>query len=98
MSLRVTIELPGEGGPQAVLSALENYKAQLRTSAGELRQRLREFEQRHGVSTEHFLSAMAAEDLAGGDMEYVQWAGHAKLLRGVEAELDELEQAHVHVP
>ena len=32
---------------------------------------------------------MTAEDLAGGDMEYVEWAGEAKLLEGWVAELKE---------
>jgi hypothetical protein len=36
---------------------------------------------------------MAAEDLAGGDLEYVEWAGEAKLLEGLNAELGELEGA-----
>ena len=36
---------------------------------------------------------MAAEDLEGGDLEYVEWAGEARLLEGLEAELQELENA-----
>jgi hypothetical protein len=32
------------------------------------------------------------EDLAGGDREYVEWAGEARLLEGFEAELRALEQ------
>jgi hypothetical protein len=31
------------------------------------------------------LQEMAAEDLEGGDLEYVEWAGEAKLLEGLEA-------------
>mgnify|MGYP007112948611 CR=1 FL=1 len=56
------------------------------------------FEERHGVSTEHFLTHMAAEDLAGGDLEYVEWAGEAKLLGSLETELGELEQARYELP
>jgi hypothetical protein len=41
---------------------------------------------------------MTAEDLAGGDLEYVEWAGEAKLLEGLEAELRELEDARCHLP
>jgi hypothetical protein len=40
---------------------------------------------------------MAAEDLHGGDLEYVEWAGEAKLLEGLEAELRELEHASYHI-
>jgi hypothetical protein len=41
---------------------------------------------------------MAAEDLAGGDLEYVQWAGEAQLLNRLEAELKELENARCQLP
>jgi hypothetical protein len=41
---------------------------------------------------------MAAEDQAGGDMEYVEWAGEAKLLEGLETELKELEDVRFRVP
>lgn len=36
---------------------------------------------------------MTAEDLTGGDWAYVEWAGEAKLLTGLQAELEELERA-----
>ena len=44
------------------------------------------------------LERLAAEDLAGGDLEYVEWAGEVKLLAGVEAELRELEDARYQLP
>ena len=46
-----------------------------------------------GWTQARFLREMTAEDLAGGDMEYVEWAGEAKLLEGLTAELGELEHA-----
>ncbi len=56
--------------------------------------RLAQFEQRYGVDTARFLQEMAAEDLEGGDLEYVEWAGEAKLLEGLEVEPRELERGH----
>jgi hypothetical protein len=41
---------------------------------------------------------MTAEDLAGGDLESLAWAGEAKLLEGLEAELYELEHVRYHFP
>jgi hypothetical protein len=52
---------------------------------------------RYGVDTMCFLHEMAAEDLQGGDLEYVEWAGEAKLLEGLETELRELEHASYHI-
>jgi len=59
---------------------------------------LAEFEQRYDVDTDHFLREMTAEDLEGGDLEYVEWAGEAKLLEGLEAELAELEHSRFQLP
>jgi hypothetical protein len=76
-----------------VLQALDAYKVRLRAGIERTKRRLAEFERRYGMETTRFLDEMAAEDLAGGDMEYVEWAGEAKLLQGLEAELEELEHA-----
>ncbi len=73
-------------------------KARLRASIERTRGRLAQFEQRYGVDTAHFLQEMAAEDLEGGDLEYVEWAGEAKLLEGLEAELTEVEHARYQLP
>ncbi len=96
--MQIVIEVSGDQGAQAVLQALETYKARLRASIGRTHQRLREFEQCHNVTTEHFLANMTAEDLPEGDMEYVEWAGEARLLEGLEAELRELGNARQQLP
>lgn len=81
-----------------MLHALDVYKARLRASIERTKRRLAEFEIRYGVDTARFLHEMAAEDLVGGDVEYVEWAGEAKLLHGLEAELEELEHARCQLP
>jgi hypothetical protein len=85
-------------GAQPVLQAIESYKARLRASIKRTQRRLTQFEQRYGVDTASFLQKMTAEDLEGGDLEYVEWAGEAKLLEGLEAELTELEHARYQLP
>ena len=98
MSVQMVIELKEKGGAQPVLQAIESYKARLRASIERTKRRLADFEQRYGVDTDHFLREMTAEDLEGGDLEYVEWAGEAKLLQGLEAELAELEHARYQLP
>lgn len=98
MSVEMTLELTDRAGAQAVLNALEAYKARLRASVERTERRLREFEARYGVDTRTFLAQMAAEDLAGGDLEYVEWAGEAKLLEGLRRELRDLEDVRVRIP
>ena len=94
MSIEMVIELPDQDAAITVQNALENYKARLRMNIKRTRNRLAVFEDRYGVTTDHFLSSMAAEDMQGGDAEYVDWAGEAKLCAGLEAELRDLEDAH----
>ncbi len=80
------------------MQALDAYKVRLRASIERTKRRLVEFENRYGVDTAHSLRVMTAEDLAGGDLEYVEWAGEAKLVEGLQAELRELEEARYQLP
>ena len=98
MSTQMVIELSDRLGVQVVFNALEIYKARLRAGIERTKRRLAGFEERFGVSTTHFLNEMTAEDLPGSDLEYVEWAGEAKLLEGLEAELGELEHARYQLP
>jgi hypothetical protein len=98
MSTQIVIELPNREGAQVVVHALESYKARLEASIERTKRRLQEFEQKYSVTTAFFLSRMAAEDLTGGDLEYIEWSGEAQLLEKLEAELKELEHAHYQLP
>jgi hypothetical protein len=86
MSVQLVIELREKQGAQPVIQAIESYKARLRASIERTQRRLVQFEQRYGVDTAHFLQEMTAEDLEGGDLEYVEWAREAKLLEGLEVD------------
>jgi len=98
MSVQMVIELRDREGAQTILQALDAYKVRLRAGVERTRRRLAEFETRYGMETARFLREMAAEELTGGDLEYVEWAGEAKLLEGLEAELRELEDARCQLP
>ena len=56
------------------------------------RERLLPFERKYGVSSEYFISEMVAEDLKGGDDEYVQWAGEYRLMQRLEEKLVRLQE------
>ncbi|NOX60799.1 MAG: hypothetical protein GXP42_02455 [Chloroflexi bacterium] len=97
MSVQITLEASHRKSVQTVTQALESYEARLQASIQRTRRRLAAFEERYGISTSRFLKEMTAEDLAGGDMEYVEWAGEAKLLHGLENELRELRDVRVQL-
>jgi hypothetical protein len=98
MSVHMVIELNNAEGAQTVLQALEAYKRELRSGIERTKRNLVEFESRYQVDTAHFLAEMVSEDLEGGDIEYVEWAGEAKILESLEAELLELEDARYQLP
>jgi hypothetical protein len=91
--MQMVTELEQKQAAHSIVSAIESYKIRLQASIGRTQRRLTEFEQRYNVATDYFLETMTAEDLQGGDIEYVTWAGEAKLLAGLQNELAELPEA-----
>ena len=55
--------------------ALEKEKLRIKYSLDLAVNRLKKFEQKYNIPTETFINQWSAEDLEGGDMEYVEWAG-----------------------
>lgn len=54
--------------------------------------RLAPFEQKYRTTSAKFIATMSAEDLQGGDDEYVQWAGEYKLMQRLEEKLRQLKK------
>jgi hypothetical protein len=98
MSTQLVIELKNRKDARSIHSAIEANKTRLQVNIRRTQRRLAEFEQQYGVTTAHFLQTMTAEDLTGGDMEYITWAGEARLLDGLENELAELEDVDYQLP
>ncbi len=74
-----------------VRTAISREIASLEVAIQIARTRLMPFERKYHVSSAHFLAEMAAEDLEGGDDEYVQWAGEYRLLQSLESRLQQLQ-------
>ena len=75
-----------------VRSAIEGEIARLELALKLAMERLFPFEQKYGVTSAHFISEMAAEDLEGGDDEYVRWAGEYKLMQRLQEKLRQLQE------
>lgn len=56
---------------------------------------LKPFEEKYGVTSEQFMAEMAAEDLEGGDDEYVQWSGEYKLMCDLKEKLAQLREIQI---
>jgi hypothetical protein len=73
-----------------VQSAVESQIVRLELALKLADKRLQPFEQKYGVGSARFISEMTAEDLAGGDDEYVHWAGEYRLQQRLLQKLDAL--------
>ena len=58
---------------------LETERSRLKYSLEMTKNRLNKFEQKYNISSEEFINHWSAEDLKGGDMEYVEWAGEYRI-------------------
>ena len=81
---------------QLVRSAIESEAAKLELGLKMAAQRLAPFEEKYGVTSEHFIAEMTAEDLEGKDDEYVRWAGEYKLMQRLQDKLRKLQEISYH--
>ena len=51
------------------------------------KKKLESFEMKYGVTSEIFLKEWIAEQLAGKDLEYIEWAGEARLASRIQERL-----------
>ena len=70
-----------------VRAAVDGEIVRLELALNLARARLLPFERKYGVTSEHFIEHMSAEDLEGSDDEYVQWAGEYHLMQRLEDKL-----------
>ncbi|GAB4420033.1 MAG: hypothetical protein Fur0044_16730 [Anaerolineae bacterium] len=75
-----------------IQSAIESEIARLELALKMAEKRLGPFEQKYGVTSDYFMAEMVAEDLAGGDEEYVSWAGEYKLKQRLQEKLRQLQE------
>ena len=75
-----------------VQSAIKGEIARLELALKMAEKRLTPFEQKYGVTSDYFMAEMTAEDLAGGDDDYVSWAGEYKLKQRLQEKLRQLQE------
>ncbi|MFV9504206.1 MAG: hypothetical protein AB4911_06535 [Oscillochloridaceae bacterium umkhey_bin13] len=73
-----------------VETAIQREIAHLELALQLAQERLVPFEQKYAVTSADFITSMVAEDLDGGDDEYVQWAGEYRLVQDLIAKIQQL--------
>ena len=74
-----------------VESAVRGEVIRLELALELARRRLDPFERKYHVTSDDFAANMTAEDLQGGDDEYVRWAGEYKLTQRLEEKTQAVE-------
>ena len=72
----------------AILAEIKRLEIGLKKTEKEIKA----FEDRYRVSSEVFSNQFGAEDLHGGDEEYVRWDGELKIRRRILEDLKRLEE------
>ena len=89
---------------QLVKSTIDDEITKLELAVEMADKRLEPFEEKYRITSEDFLQRFTAEDLDGGDDEYVCWAGEYRLkqrileklhyLRGIEYDYSSIFQSN----
>ena len=72
-------------------TAVESKVRRLRLGIEATEAHLRAIEIRHGKTSAEAMATGAAEDLAGGDLDYVEWLGEWRMLQQLRQDLGQLE-------
>lgn len=90
--IRLQIESDArESALDLIRSAILAEAARLELGLKITERHIRAYEERYHTTSDAFLVNMAAEDLAGGDAEYVAWAGELNLRQRISAQLETLK-------
>ena len=90
---RIRVEDRDAGGEASRLlrTAVESKVRRLRLGIEATEAHLRALESRHGRPSTQAMATAAAEDLAGGDLDYVEWLGEWRMLQQLKQDLGQLE-------
>lgn len=88
------IKFKSEQADEAInilLDALKTEEKRLSHALEIAQSRLREFEKKYNITSKTFIEQWSSEDLPGGDLEYVDWAGEIKLASRLQERLNILK-------
>ena len=74
-----------------IISAINAELKRMEIGLHKTDQEIRKFEDKYKVTSDIFLEQYAAEDLDGGDDEYISWMGEIKIKEKIAEELNELK-------
>ncbi len=82
-----------EGAETLIRSAVYSEMKRLEIGLRKTNREIKKFEEKYQTSSQIFVEEYAAEDLDGGDDEYISWMGELKIRRKIAGELRKLREA-----
>lgn len=76
---------------EAIKSAIYAEIKRLEIGLNRTNKEIKRFEEEYKISSEIFLKKFTAEDLKGGDEEYISWMGELEMRKRIIDELEELK-------
>jgi len=73
-----------------IRSAISAEIKRMKIGLNKTNREIKNFEDKYKISSATFLKQYTAEDLKGGDEEYIRWAGELKILEGIQEDLEKL--------
>lgn len=89
--IRIEDRDAGDDASRLLRTAVESKVRRLRLGIEATETHLRVFESRHGRTSAEAMATASAEDLAGGDLDYVEWLGEWRMLQQLKRDLGHLE-------
>lgn len=89
--VRLEIKSDAKDAESLIKSAIQTEIMRLEIGLKKTAKEMRQFEDKYNITSDTFLKEYAAEDLEGGDEEYVSWMGEIRIRRKIEEELDILK-------
>ena len=74
-----------------VQTAIESEIKNLKRSLEKTNKLLMEYEEKYKISSDFFLTHWTAEDMEGGDEEYISWVGEIKIREKLTNSLEKLQ-------
>ena len=90
--IKLKIQSNLEDAESLIRSAVYSEIKRMEIGLSRTDREIRKFEEKYGISSEIFIRKYAAEDLDGGDDEYVSWMGEIKIRRRIAGELEMLKE------
>lgn len=75
-----------------VQTAINSEIKNLQRSLNKTNKIVAEFEAKYQISSDFFLTNYTAEDLEGGDAEYIHWLGEIKIQENLTKSLEKLKE------